>query len=85
MMKPNAHMKVKMSKNSFILVIQMCSGITRGSVLNAELYALRFQKLIDVHLFADCFMKICLQKKVIIAATKSVQHKMCSCAQQRIY
>ena len=39
-------------------VIQICSGITRGRVLNGELYAQRFQKLIYLHLFTDCFMKI---------------------------
>ena len=31
----------------------MCSGITRGRLLNAELYAQRFQKLIYLHLFTD--------------------------------
>ena len=39
-------------------VIQMCSGIARGRVLNAELCAQRFQKLIYLHVFTDCFMKI---------------------------
>ena len=29
-------------------IIQMCSGITRGGVHNGELYAQRFQKLINV-------------------------------------
>ena len=29
----------------------MCSGITRGRVLNGELYVQRFQKLIYLHLF----------------------------------
>ena len=37
-----------------------CSGITRGSVLNGELCAQRLQKLIYLHLFTDCFMKISL-------------------------
>ena len=36
----------------------MCSGITRGRVLNGELYAQRFQTLIYLHLFTDCFLKI---------------------------
>ena len=36
----------------------MCSGITRGRVFNGELYAQRFQKLIYLHLFTDCFMNI---------------------------
>ena len=38
-------------------VTQMCSGITCGRVLNGELYAQRFRKLIHLHLFTDCFMK----------------------------
>ena len=33
----------------------MCSGTTRGRVLNGEFYAQRFQKLIYLHLFTDCF------------------------------
>ena len=32
----------------------MCSGITCGGVLNLELYAQRFQKLIYLPLFTDC-------------------------------
>ena len=40
-------------------VIQLCFGITRGKrVLSGELYTQRFQKLIYLHLFTDCFMKI---------------------------
>ena len=39
-------------------IIQMCSGITQGKVLNGELYARRFQKSVYLHLFTDCFMKI---------------------------
>ena len=46
---------------SVIHIIQRCSGITRGRVLNGELYAQRLQKLIYLHLFTDCFMKISLQ------------------------
>ena len=42
-------------------IIQLCSGITHGRVLNGELYAQVFQKLIYLHLFTDCFMKISLQ------------------------
>ena len=38
--------------------MQMCSGITRDSMPNGELYAQRFRKLIYLHLFTDCFMKI---------------------------
>ena len=44
-----------------LLIIQFCSGITRGRVLNGKLYAQRLQKLIYLHLFTDCFMKISLQ------------------------
>ena len=44
--------------NTWWHIIQMCSGITCGRVLNGELYAQRFQKLIYLHLFTDCFMKI---------------------------
>ena len=39
----------------------MHSGITRGRVLNGELYAQKLQNLIYLHLFTDCFMKISLQ------------------------
>ena len=39
-------------------IIQMCSGIIGGRVLNGELYAQRFQKLIYLPLSTDCFMKI---------------------------
>ena len=42
-------------------IIQICSGITRGRVLNGELYAQRLQKLIYLHLPTYCFMKISLQ------------------------
>ena len=42
-------------------IIQMCSGITRGRVLNGELHAQRLLKLIYSHLFTDCFMKISRQ------------------------
>ena len=41
-------------------IIQICSGITRGRVLNGELHALRLQKLVYLHLSTDCFMKISL-------------------------
>ena len=39
----------------------MRSRITCDRVLNGELYAQRFQKLIYLHLFTDCFMKISSQ------------------------
>ena len=44
-----------------IYIIQLCSGIPRGRVLNKELYVQRLQKLIYLHLVTDCFMKIFLQ------------------------
>ena len=40
------------------IIIQMCSGSPLGRVLNGELCAQRFQKLIYLHLFTDWFMKI---------------------------
>ena len=40
------------------LIIKIYSRITRGRVLNGVLYAQRLQKLIYLHLFAECFMKI---------------------------
>ena len=42
-------------------IIQICSGITRGRVLNRELCGQRLQKLIYLNLFTDCFMKISLK------------------------
>ena len=42
-------------------IVLICSGITRCRVLNVELYAQRLQKLIYLHLFTDCFMKISIQ------------------------
>ena len=42
-------------------IIQICSGITRGRVLNGELYEQRLQKLIYLYLSTDCFMKTSLQ------------------------
>ena len=41
--------------------MQISSGITRGRVLNGELYVQRLQKLIYLCLFTDCVMKISLQ------------------------
>ena len=40
-------------------MIQNYSGITRGGVLNGELYAQRLQKYL--YLFTDCFMNISIQ------------------------
>ena len=42
-------------------IIQMCSGITLDGVFSGEFYGQRFQKLIYLHLFTYCFMKISLQ------------------------
>ena len=42
-------------------MIQICSGITSGRVLNREFYAQRLQKLIHLHLLTGCFMKISLR------------------------
>ena len=49
----------------------MCSGITRGSVLNGAFYAQRFQKLIYLHLCIDSFMRISPQR--------SEQIHLCKC------
>ena len=46
-------------------MIKICSGITRGRVLNGELYVQRLQKLIYLHSSTDCFMKISLQSTSI--------------------
>ena len=40
------------------VIIQKCSGKTRGRVLNGKLYAQIFQKLIYLYSFTDCFIKI---------------------------
>ena len=53
---------MKHEKRRFVLyfialyIIQLCSGITHGMVLNEDIYAQRFQKLIYLHLFTECFM-----------------------------
>ena len=49
-----------MSCYSIRNISQTCSGITRGIMLNGELYAQRLQKLLYLHLFTDCFLKISL-------------------------
>ena len=49
-----------MSYYSIRNISQTCSGITRGRMLNGELYGQRLQKLRYLHLFTDCFMKISL-------------------------
>ena len=50
-----------MNSRTYKYIIQICSGITRDRVLNGELYSQRLQKLVYLHLFTDCFMKISLQ------------------------
>ena len=47
-------------------IIQIDSGITRGRVLNGELYTQILQNLIDQYLSTDCFMKISLRSSVPI-------------------
>ena len=57
-------------------IIQICSGIARGRVLNGELYAQRLQKLIHLHLSADCFMKISLHHYQCHVEKKNQEHVM---------
>ena len=45
----------------YLLYDSKYSGITRGGVLNGELYAQRLHMLLYLYLFTDCFMKISLQ------------------------
>ena len=45
-------------------IIQMCSVITHGRLLNGQIYAQRFQKLVYLHLFTDYFMKFSPQLSV---------------------
>ena len=52
-------------------IIQICSGITRGRVLNGEPYAQRLQKLFYMHWPTDCFMKLSLQSIRQICSTIS--------------
>ena len=55
-----------------IYIIQICSGIIHGRVLNGELYAQRLQKLIYLHLSTDSFIKrnlhetVCRQMQIYI-------------------
>ena len=57
-------------------VIQFCSGITGGRVLNEEFYAQRLQKLIYLDLSTDCFMKIFLH----IDGTYITEIRLVSCS-----
>ena len=41
--------------NIHVPIIHLCSGITCGRVLNGELCAQRFQKLLYLHLFTELF------------------------------
>ena len=52
-------------------MVQIYSGITCGRVLIGELYAQILQKLINLYLFTDCFMKISLQSSEQLFHTKS--------------
>ena len=49
----------------YLFIIQICSGIIRGKVLNGDLYAQRLLMLIYLHLFTSCFMKISLFHKIV--------------------
>ena len=54
-------------------MIQICSGITSGRVLNGELYAQRLQKLIYLHLLTGCFLKIALQSLELRGLKRNLQ------------
>ena len=58
-------------------IIQICSGITRGRVLNGELYAQRLQKLIYLYLFTDCFMQISLQSSEQVRLERNLHETVC--------
>ena len=58
-------------------IIQICSGITRGRVLNGELYAQRLDKLIYLHLSTDCFMKIPLQSTGVLYIGEKSSETVC--------
>ena len=51
-------------------MIQICSGITRGRVLNGELYTQRLQKLMYPCLSTDCFMKISLHVYILFCNSR---------------
>ena len=50
----------------------MCSGITRGRMLNRELYAQTIQKLIHLHLFHEDFSAITGTNTVAAVDTATV-------------
>ena len=50
-------------------MIQTCSGITSGRVLNGDLYAHRLQKLIYLHLQDKLTSVIFLHKNITINGT----------------
>ena len=52
--------------------IPIYSGITSGRVLNGELYAQRLQKLIDLYVYRDCFIRISLKSSEQSSEKKSV-------------
>ena len=60
---------VNILKYSFSLFykIKLCSVITRGRVLNGELYAQIFQKLIYSHLFDLFIFIICIVNIVLFS------------------
>ena len=61
--EPNQTIQIKILQGH---MIQICSGITRGRVLNGELYAQILQKLIYLNLSTECFMKIGVYRKMQI-------------------
>ena len=58
-------------------IVQICSGITSGRVLNGELSAQRFQKLFHLHIFTDCFMKISQLLEQIQADVSCMRWPVC--------
>ena len=48
-------------KMYYINIIQLCSEMTCSRGLNGELSTQRLQKLIYLHLFGECLMKISLR------------------------
>ena len=63
--------KMKDKTNEVEHIIQICSGITRGRVLNGELYAQRLQMLLYMHLSTDSFMTISLHS----SRPREVEHR----------
>ena len=60
-------------------IIQMCSEITHGRVLNGDLYAQRFQKSTYLHLFTDC--KVSWRDFSSIVGTNTVLYLWVLCSE----